>query len=356
MALHFHLLTIKDVRRETSDCVSISFTIPESLQTDFLFKQGQNITVRSIINGEEIRRSYSICSSPLEGELRVAVKRVYNGIFSSFAHRELRAGDQLEVLPPTGTFYTEVAATHRKKYIFFAAGSGITPVISIIKTILACEPQSTVILLYGNRHVASIIFKEALEGLKDTYITRLSIFYILSREKTEMDINYGRIDAAKCDAFGRIIDFHAIDECFICGPEAMIFAVKNFLTGQGVAPQHIHFELFTTPGNNAGIPLMSAPSSGEGADITVICDGRSFDFRLHSGGKTILDAALVAGADLPFACKGGVCTTCRAKILEGRVAMDVNYGLEPEEVQAGFILTCQSHPVSSKVVVSFDNK
>jgi ring-1,2-phenylacetyl-CoA epoxidase subunit PaaE len=355
VALHFHSLTVKDVRKETSDCVSIGFTIPEPIKNDFHFKQGQNITVRSTIRGEEIRRSYSICSSPLEGELRVAVKAAYNGIFSSFAHQQLQAGDQLEVLPPTGNFYTEVAATNQKNYVFFAAGSGITPVISSIKTILACELSSTITLLYGNRRVASIIFKEVLESLKNKYMQRLSIYYILSREKTETAINYGRIDAAKCGSFSRIIDFPSFDEFFICGPQAMIFSVKSFLTGQGADPAHIHFELFTTPGKDTTRPTI-APPSGQGSEVTVICDGRSFDFRLNSGSKPILDAALAAGADLPFACKGGVCTTCKAKILEGEVTMDVNYGLEPDEVTSGFILTCQSHPVSAKVVVSFDNK
>lgn len=357
MAIHFHKLSIKDIRRETSDCISIAFDIPSELQNDFLFKQGQNITIKSIINGEEIRRSYSICSSPLDNELRVGVKKVAGGAFSSFANDELKEEDILDVLPPTGTFFTEVNITNKKNYVFFAAGSGITPVISIIKTILLAEPASHVTLVFGNRNVSSIIFKEELEALKDKHLQRFRIYYVLSRERTEAEINFGRIDAEKCKQLSALIDYESTDEFFICGPEEMIFTVKRFLESNKVESSKIHFELFTTPvRKNVSIESDAKEKKTEGSKITIKSDGRSFDFELDYDSNNILDAALAQGADLPFACKGGVCTTCKAKLLEGEVEMEVNYGLEPDEVKAGFILTCQSHPRSKKVVVDFDSK
>ena len=357
MALHFHKLKVKNIREETSDCVSITFDIPVQLKNDFVFKQGQNITVKSTINGEEIRRSYSICSSPLDNELRIAVKKVTGGAFSSFANQKLKVGEVLDVLPPTGTFFTEVNILNKKNYVFFASGSGITPVISIIKTILLTEPKSYVTLIYGNKNVSSIIFKEQLEALKDKYLQRFRIYYVLSRERTEADINYGRIDAEKCRQFSKLIDFKSMDEFFICGPEGMIFTVKEFLENKGVEDNKIHFELFTTP-TRKNIKAYSdvKEKKDKGSEITVTSDGRSFNFKLDYDSNTILNAALAQGADLPFACKGGVCTTCKAKLLEGKVEMEVNYGLEPDEVKAGFILTCQSHPRSEKVVVDFDSK
>ncbi len=357
MAIHFHKLLVKNIRSETNDCVSIALNIPYELKADFIFKQGQNITIKSIINGEEIRRSYSICSSPLDNELRVAVKKVVGGAFSLFANQELKEEDVLDVLPPTGTFFTEVNVTNKKNYVFFAAGSGITPVISIIKTILLVEPESNVTIVYGNRNVSSIIFKEELEALKDKHIQRFRIYYVLSRERTEAEINYGRIDAGKCNQFSRLIDFTSVDEFFICGPEEMIFTVKEFLENKGVESNKIHFELFTTPARkNTNIDKPVKTKESEGSEIIVKSDGRSFNFKLDYAGNNILDEALAQGVDLPFACKGGVCTTCRAKLIEGEVEMEVNYGLEPDEVKAGFILTCQSHPRSKNVVVDFDVK
>ena len=357
MALHFHKLRVKNIRRETSDCVSIAFDIPGELKNDFLFKQGQNIIIKSIIEGEEIRRSYSICSSPLDNELRVAVKKVSGGAFSSYANEKLKEADLLDVLPPTGTFFTEVNSKTSKNYIFFAAGSGITPVISIIKTILIAEPESNVTLIYGNRNVSSIIFKEQLEALKDKHLQRFRIYYVLSRERTEAEINYGRIDTKKCKLLSTLIDYKMADEFFICGPEEMIFTVKEFLENNHVESDKIHFELFTTPiRKKIQVYTDIKEKKDEGSEIIIKSDGRSFNFKLDYNSNTILDAALAEGADLPFACKGGVCTTCKAKLIEGKVEMEVNYGLEPDEVKAGFILTCQSHPRSKKVVVDFDSK
>ncbi len=356
MAIHFHKLIVKDIRQETKDCVSVAFEIPAELKSDFLFRQGQNVTIKFYAD-EEIRRSYSICTSPVDNELRIAVKKVYNGTFSTFANINLKKGDVLDVMPPTGTFFTKVNQANKKDYVFFAAGSGITPVISIIKTILYVEPESSITLIYGNKNVSSIIFKEGLEALKDKHISRFRLYHILSRERTEAEINYGRIDTNKCQQFSKLIDFISADEFFICGPEQMIFSVKDFLENKGISSKKIHFELFTTPTrkNTKIYNTVNAPEE-EGSKITVKLDGRSFNFNLDYNSNNILDAALAEGADLPFACKGGVCCSCKSKLIEGEVEMEVNYGLEPEEVEAGFILTCQSHPRSKKVVVDFDVK
>lgn len=355
MALHFHKLAIKEIHKETSDCVTITFDIPEEHKNDFIFKQGQNVTLRTFAGNEEARRSYSICSSPLDNELKIAVKKVENGLFSTFANEKLKKGDILEVMPPTGTFFTEVNPSNRKDYVFFAAGSGITPVISIIKTILLTEQNSSVTLVYGNKNLQSIIFRESIDALKDKYLRRFRVFHILSRERTDTDFNYGRIDISKCDHLSKLINFDIIDDFFICGPEQMIFSIKDFLEGWGIEPRHIHFELFNSPIKGSKKLYTPVKQSIEtGSDITVKIDGRSFDFKLDYNGEVILDAALAQGADLPFACKGGVCCTCKAKLIEGEVEMEANYGLEKSEVNAGYILTCQSHPRSKKVVVDYD--
>ena len=358
MALHFHSLIVKDIKKETQDCVSVSFDIPKELTKEFEFKQGQSLTLRKHLEGEEIRRSYSICTSPLDTELRVAVKKVQGGLFSTFANTELKTGDVIDVMPPSGNFYTDLDPSNKKDYIAFAAGSGITPIISLIKTTLITEPGSTFTLVFGNKNHSSIIFKEELEALKDRYIERFRLYHILSRERMEADINYGRINAGKCLQLNRLIDFNAADEFFICGPEEMIFGVSNFLEEKGIDKHKIHFELFTTPLRKAASfkPQATSKSDKETSRITVTLDGRSFDFNLDYGSNNILDAALAQGADIPFACKGGVCTTCKAKLIEGKIEMEVNYGLEADEVNAGFILTCQSHPRSEKVMVDFDVK
>jgi ring-1,2-phenylacetyl-CoA epoxidase subunit PaaE len=356
--IHFHKLAVKDIQRETAGCVSIAFDVPEALQADFAFEQGQNITIRTILDGEEIRRSYSICTAPFEKELRVAVKKVEQGKFSTWANEQLSVGDVLEVLPPTGRFNTTLSSSNKKNYLAIAAGSGITPIISIIKTTLQAEPQSRFTLVYSNRSRASIIFFEELEGLKNKYLERFSFINILSREKTDAPVNFGRIDTDKLNALGRLINYAATDEVFICGPEEMIFCAKDFLEQQGMDKKKIHFELFAAPGkkNVAAKTTTEAKDNKPKSRITVKLDERSFDFDLGFDGDSILDAAMKEGADLPFACKGGVCCTCKAKLMEGEVEMEVNYGLEHEEVEQGFILTCQARPVTEKVVVDFDIK
>jgi len=360
MAAHFHTLKIKAVKKETADCVSIAFDIPDALKNTFAFEQGQNITIKKDFDGVEIRRSYSICTAPFENELKVAVKKVNGGKFSCYANDILKAGDEIEVMPPTGKFNTKLLTENRKEYLAFAAGSGITPVLSIIKTTLQTEPLSNFTLVFGNRSRSSIIFFEELEGLKNKYLQRFNFINILSRERTDAPINYGRIDQQKLTDLNKLINYNTVDEFFICGPEEMIFAVKDFLLQQNIDKKKIHFELFVTPGGkvNTVKKVESTKSEDKGpiSKITVKLDGRSFDFDLGFNSETILDAALQQGADLPFACKGGVCCTCKAKLLQGNVAMEVNWGLEQEEVEQGFILTCQSHPLTEKVVVDFDIK
>jgi ring-1,2-phenylacetyl-CoA epoxidase subunit PaaE len=268
----------------------------------------------------------------------------------------------VEVMPPTGTFYTELDPVHKKKYLAFAAGSGITPVISIIKTTLLTEPDSTFTLVYGNQNRNSIIFKEQLEALKNKYINRLAVHFLLSREQTDAAIYSGRITEEKLSLLSeKLIDVHGMDDIFICGPEQMIFTVMNWLQQDGIPKKKIHFELFTTPGEKTEVKSRKheagkEESATEKSKVTVKLDGIAFDFDLPYDGQTILEAALQQGADLPFSCKGGVCSTCKAKLLEGQVDMDINYALEQEEVDAGFILTCQSHPRTQKVVVDFDIK
>ena len=358
MSIHFHSLRIKEIRKETPECVSVLFEIPENLKKDFQFKQGQSLTMRTSIGNEEVRRTYSICSSPLDNEVRVAIKKMDGGLFSTFANEALKRGDQLEVMQPVGKFYTELKPEQKKNYIAFAAGSGITPVLSLIKTTLATEPTSQFTLIYGNRTRTSIIFFEELEGLKNKYLQRFNFINILSREKTDAPINYGRINIEKLIELSKLIDYANMDEAFICGPEEMIFSVKEFLEQKGIDKKKIHFELFTTPGEKKWEVRSQKSEVVEGikSKITVKLDGRSFDFNLGFDDDPILDAALKQGADLPYACKGGVCCTCKARLLEGEVMMDVHWGLEDEEVQQGYILTCQSHPKTNKVVVDFDTK
>lgn len=364
MSIHFHHLTVKEVKQETSDCVSVTFEIPEELKQGFSYRQGQSLTMRTTINQEEVRRTYSLCSSPLDNEWRVAIKKVDGGLFSSFANKELRKGDILEVMEPVGKFYVELDPLNQKKYLAIAAGSGITPVLSIITTTLRTEPASSFTLVYGNKNRNSIIFFEELEALKNKYLQRFNFINILSRERTDAPVNFGRINPEKLNELSKLVDYTSFDDVFICGPEEMIFCVKDYLEIKGIDRRKIHFELFTTPGQKKSvvkrrdpIAIGSGVDSGPKSKITVKLDGRSFDFDLSlTSDTTILDAALQQGADLPFACKGGVCCTCKAKLLEGEVSMDVHWGLEEEEIEDGFILTCQSHPKTEKVVVDFDIK
>lgn len=353
----FFPLLVRDIRHETSDCVSVALLPTDDHRPHFSYKQGQYLNFRTQIDGQEVRRSYSLCSSPTEGELRVAIKLVPGGLFSTFAHEQLKVGDTLEVMPPDGRFFTPLSPDQAKNYVAFAAGSGITPILSILKTVLATEPNSTFTLFYGNKTTEGIIFHEALEALKNRYLGRLSLHYVLSREHLDSELFYGRLDAKKCAAFGQFL-FKAdeVDEFFLCGPEEMIHEIRDTLLSQGVERKRIHLELFGSSAAMAEARRRRAAANIPEVLTTVQLrqDGKTISFTLSNRSESLLDAALRHGADLPYACKGGVCCTCRAKLLEGEVDMDVNYALEPEEVAEGFILSCQAHPRTKQIVVDFD--
>lgn len=358
MSLHFHRLIIKEVKRETAECVSLAFEIPTTLQDSFRFTQGQNLVLKATLNGQEVRRNYSICSSPLDHELRIAIKKIKGGIFSTYANEHLHAGDSLEVMPPTGKFFTPLDPTHHKNYLALAAGSGITPLLSIIKTTLATEPNSSFTLVYGNRTRHSIIFFEQLEALKNQYMNRFKLIHVLSREKTDSTLNFGRIDQEKLEELSKLIPYQQLDDVFLCGPREMIDTAMDFLQAKGLDKKKLHAELFNAgTGSHTAVSKSSTEKSTVKSKISILLDGRQLEIEIPLNSQaTILDAALEQGADLPFACKGGMCCTCKAKLVEGEVSMDIHWGLEEEEVEQGYILTCQSHPRTERIVVDFDSK
>jgi ring-1,2-phenylacetyl-CoA epoxidase subunit PaaE len=356
MSLRFEKIKVKTITKETDECVAIELDIPLNLQPDFSFYAGQHLTFKQLINGEDIRRNYSLCSSPHEHSWRVAVKKVEKGIFSTWVNETLQAGQELEVMPPAGNF-TWQKTEQKAHFVGIAAGSGITPVISIMKEVLADTANNSFTLLYGNRHRHSIIFKEEIEALKNRYMERLQVVHILSREKTMAPVSQGRIDADKCHILSKSILSLEAAGYYICGPEDMTNNVREFLIEKGIEKNKIHFELFLAgTGSRKKTKNDSLTSDKPASDITIQLDGRSFHFKLPFNSENILDAALKQGADLPFACKGGVCCTCKAKLLKGEVEMEVNYGLEHEEVEQGYILTCQSYPVTPEIVIDFDSK
>jgi ring-1,2-phenylacetyl-CoA epoxidase subunit PaaE len=357
MATHFYPLRVKKVNQETNQCVSVSFEMPSDLEQAFAYRQGQYLTLRTYIKGQEVRRNYSLCSSPLDNEWKVAIKKVEGGLFSTWANTELKAGMEVEVMPPIGKFFTPLQPQQQKNYLAIAAGSGITPILSIISTTLRTEPGSRFTLIYGNRNKGSIIFKEELEALKDKFMDRFRLIHILSRERTEADILHGRITAEKMEALAtQLVNLSKVDECFLCGPEQMTLEALNTVKEAGLPKEKIHVELFTSSASHKPIHRNDASESHKQpmAAITLKIDGIESSFPLEYMGNSILDAALLQGADLPYACKGGVCCTCKAKLLEGKVDMDVVYGLEPDEIAAGYILTCQSHPRTPVVKVDYD--
>ena len=357
-AIHprFHRLAVDDLRRETRDAVSMTFAIPEGLAGDYSFSPGQYLTLRTTMDGEEVRRSYSICSGPGDGELRIAVKKVDGGAFSSWAIEELKSGDELDVMTPTGRFGVAPAPEEARTYVGFAAGSGITPILSIIKGVLAGEPKSRFFLFYGNRATSSMLFREALEELKDRFIDRFSVFHVISGEEQDIPILQGRLDGDKVRVLLRaMVPAESVDHIFVCGPTGMSDDIEATCRGIGIAPERIHVERFVSefggkPRPKAVIPASAPPK----AFASLVIDGKRRDVPVAEG-EAILDAALRAGIDLPFACKGGMCSTCRAKLVEGKAEMDLNYSLEPWELKAGFVLTCQAKPVSDRVVVDYDH-
>lgn len=357
MTPKFHSLRIAEVRRETADAVSLRFELPGALAPEYAFVQGQHLTLRTRIDGTEVRRSYSICSGVDQGELRIAIKQVPGGLFSSWACRNLKAGDAIEVLTPEGRFHTELDPARARHHVAFAAGSGITPVLSLIHTTLGREPRSRFTLLYGNRNLAGVLFHEELEDLKDRYLTRFTLYHLFSRERQDVDLFNGRLDGARVRAFtDTLLPVADIDEAYVCGPGAMIDEVAQALRDAGMPDEHIHFERFGVPGDRTPAAAPDAAADAPRARITVTVDGVSRELDYRDTHSSILDAALAAGIDLPYSCKGGMCCTCRAKVTEGKVRMDRNYSLEQPDLDAGYILTCQSHPLTATVAVSFDER
>src|SRR3954467_14297832 len=356
VAPRFHRLAVSDLRREAADAVSMTFAIPKELEGDYSFTPGQYLTLRTTMDGEEVRRSYSICSGPDDGELRIAVKKVDGGAFSNWAADELKSGDQLDGMTPTGRVGIAHAPDQARVYVVFAAGSGITPILSIVKGVLAREPDSRFFLFYGNRSTDNIMFLEALEELKDRFIGRLSIFHVISGEEQDIPILHGRLDGDKVRVLLRsLVPAASIDHVFICGPSGMSEDIEATCRDIGIAEDRIHVERFVSEfGGKPRPKKIVAPDAPPKAIASLIIDGKRRDVPVAED-EAILDAALRAGIDLPFACKGGMCSTCRAKLVEGEAPMDINYSLEPWELKAGFVLTCQAKPSSERVVVDYDH-
>ena len=352
----FHRLTVDDLHRESADAISMTFAIPRDLAEDYRFAPGQYLTLRTTLDGEEVRRSYSICSGPDDGELRIAVKRVDGGAFSSWASEELKPGDALDVMTPTGRFGVAPAPGEARIHVGFAAGSGITPILSIAKGVLAREPNSRFFLFYGNRNTTGMLFREELEELKDRYIDRLSVFHVISGEEQDIPILHGRLDGEKVRVLLRsLVPAATVDHVFICGPTGMSEAIEQTCRELGIAEDRIHVERFVSGlGGKPRPKAVVAASAPPKAHAALIIDGKRREVPVADG-EAILDAALRGGVDLPFACKGGMCSTCRAKLVEGTAEMEVNYSLEPWELKAGFILTCQARPTTDRVVVDYDH-
>ena len=357
MALHFHSLTVADVSRETDDAVCIRFDVPPALRPAFAFEPGQHLTLRVTVDGEEQRRSYSLCSAANGTDWSVGIRELPGGKVSTWANRTLRAGDTVECMAPDGTFRAPVDPSHAKHYLLVAAGSGITPLLSIARTVLAGEPRSQVTLLYGNRKLSSVMFREALEDLKNRYLDRLALHYVFSREAQELPIYEGRLDAARLRLFLQtLVPAASIDEAFLCGPDAMLDELEGALRDAGVPAAHVHVERFGTAVAAPAAARTSDAANATDARVTVMADGMTREFQLPGTGVSILDAAREAGLDLPFSCKSGVCSTCRARLKEGTVEMTRNFALMQSDLDAGFILTCQAHPTSARVVVDFDDR
>ncbi|KKI44562.1 1,2-phenylacetyl-CoA epoxidase subunit PaaE [Hafnia alvei] len=348
----FHRLSIAAIERETPEAVAITLRVPDELKTHYRYKPGQHLTLKANVNGEELRRCYSICSSPQDGVLQIGVKTIHQGRFSSFVNQQLNVGDALEVMLPQGRFGYQPTGERQGNYLAIAAGSGITPMLSIIKTTLLLEPKSEFTLIYGNRTSRSIMFKEALCDLKNRFPQRLQILYLFSQESLDSPLLNGRIDSERLNLMGKsLLDFTTFDQAFICGPESMMDDAHTTLEAAGMAAENIHSERF----NTAGISVRPANmTEREQTMVEIQLDGRRVNIAMSAQDDSILDAALRQGADLPYACKGGVCATCKCKLKSGEVEMGVNYSLEPDQLAAGYILSCQSWPKGDGVVLDFD--
>ena len=354
----FHPLTVASIEPLTDDSVAITFTVSDELRDHYAFTQGQHLTIRTELAGDDVRRNYSICAPVSSGVLRVAVKRLHGGAFSEHALEVLEPGDVLDVMTPTGRFFTDLDPEHRKHYVCVAAGSGITPILSIVASTLEAEPHSSVTLVYANRTHKTVMFLEEIEDLKDTYPERLQLLHVLSREPQEVELFSGRLDTDRMSRIlASIVPPETVDEWFLCGPFAMVSDLRKLLVSEGVSKKSIHAEIFHVDSVNDSAPVRRTPvetTDAAGAEVTISLDGRKSTFTLAPDGPAVLDAALTVRSDAPFACKGGVCGTCRAKVVEGSVQMDTNWALEPDEVEKGYVLTCQSHPTSDTVVLDYD--
>ncbi|MEM7302259.1 MAG: 2Fe-2S iron-sulfur cluster-binding protein [Pseudomonadota bacterium] len=350
----FHWLTVSDVRRETSEASSVLFDVPDDLKSQFQFKPGQYVTLLKEHDGERIRRPYSICSTPEDGTLRVCSKQVDGGRMSTFINQDLKAGDQLPVMQPMGRFGVEQVAENARTIVAICAGSGITPVISIIRSLLEGDRSSRVVLVFGNRNTASIIFRETISDLKNRFMGRLQVFHVLSGEKSAFEQFSGRLTREKlADILPSICEVDDVDTFLVCGPGGMMEEAQAALNSVNAPEDRIIIENFGGEPVSGERDEGTVATDGPSAEATIIIDGAATDIQVPMSGR-VLDAALAANLDMPFACKGGMCCTCKAKLLEGEVEMALNFGLEPDEVEAGYILTCQSRPLSDKLVVDYD--
>lgn len=352
-SVQFHTLVVESVDPLTDDAVAVTFGVPDDLADRFRYLPGQHVTVKAEIDGDDVRRSYSVCANANEGTLRVGIKRLDGGAFSTYATTRLRPGEQLEVMPPVGEFTITPDPSRARHYGAVAAGSGITPVLSLVSTTLETEPSSRWTIVFGNRAASSIMFLDELEGLKDRFPTRLQLIHVLSREQPDLVLFAGRIDGDKLQRmFDAVVPFDRVDEWYLCGPFEMVRSARDVIEGRGVDPGRVHDELFF-----AGPPESAAVSQGEevegSVELTVSIDGRTLETRMDPD-MTILDAASRVKDGMPYSCKGGMCATCKAQLTEGEVRMDRNYALVESELEAGYVLTCQSHPVGDAVSVDYD--
>ncbi len=352
----FHVLRVASVEPLTDDAVAITFAVPDDLRALYAFEPGQHLTLRTVVDGEEVRRNYSICAAATEGRLRIGVKRLEGGAFSTHATSTLQAGDEVEVMTPTGRFSPRLDPAQARHYAAVAAGSGITPVLSIVATALEVEPRSTVSLVYGNRTAGSVMFLEELADLKDRFAERFRLVHVLSREPQEAELLSGRLDPPRLRRLlAALVPPETVDEWFLCGPFAMVQGAGELLAELGVDPAHVHTELFHVEGEAPRESVTPEQVRAAGtSSVVVTLDGRASTVAVPRTGERILDAVLAVRADAPYACKGGVCGTCRAKVVSGEVSMARNYALDPEETRAGFVLACQSVPVSDDVELDFD--
>ncbi|MBL8542645.1 MAG: phenylacetate-CoA oxygenase/reductase subunit PaaK [Hyphomonadaceae bacterium] len=357
MSHDFHTLRVAEVKRETPDAVSVRFDLPAALRETFAFKAGQHLTFRRDFAGEEVRRNYSVCVSPSEGVLKIGVKKIAGGVFSGWVNDTLKAGDEIEVMAPHGSFCWSFDAKAQREYVGFAGGSGITPVLSLMKTALATEPHSRFTLFYGNRNSVGVMFLEEIAALKDRYLDRLSVFHFLEEEEEEIDLFNGRLDRAKTDEIlSSLISAESVDAFFICGPGPMMDAIEEALAARGVEKSRILIERFTTGPLSAAqaAAARALEEKAAGLKMSVTLNGRRVQVAFDPEKHSILDNVRAAGLPAPFACKGGVCATCRAKVTAGEVQMKVNYGLSEQEIADGFVLTCQATPVSEGVTLTYD--